>query len=86
MMSVIAASPEVLAQAFEYLNVRLIAQLPVLLEMTAQAALLGQCDSLTPCLIISVWINCNFFLDVFLIKHMGWGVHGIACATVIVSL
>ena len=74
---------DVLPQASAYLTVYLIGILPLFSVNSTTAVLRGLGDSYTPFLYILLSTVLNIVLDLVFIQGFGWGIRGVAWATVI---
>jgi MATE family multidrug resistance protein len=79
----LSATPEAGRLAAEYLGIRAIAFLPVMLQVALREVRYGEGDSQSP-MYASIWANAlNIVLCGLFVFHFGWGVAGAAWAMVI---
>lgn len=78
----LGAGPEIAGLAEDYLRIRVLASVPVLLVTVGHGWLRGAQDTKTPMLIVTAGAVANAFLDYLFIYPFGWGVAGAAWATV----
>lgn len=81
LLKMTGAAPELIAPGLEYLRVRALATPASFLINVSQASLMGQRQSLLPCLVIAAAAATNFVLDMTLVVSCGMGVGGAAWAT-----
>jgi putative MATE family efflux protein len=79
----LGAGPEIAGLAEDYLRIRVLASIPVLLVTVGHGWLRGAHDTKTPMLIVTAGAVANAILDYVFIYPFGWGVAGAAWATVI---
>ncbi|HEV2755598.1 MAG TPA: MATE family efflux transporter [Actinomycetota bacterium] len=79
----LGAGPEIAGLAEDYLRIRVLASVPVLLVTVGHGWLRGAQDTKTPMLIVTAGAVANAVLDYFFIYPLGWGVAGAAWATVV---
>ena len=79
----LGAGPEIEGLATDYLRIRVLASIPVLLVTVGHGWLRGAQDTKTPMLIVTAGAVANGILDYVLIYPLGWGVAGAAWATVV---
>jgi putative MATE family efflux protein len=78
----LGAGPEIAGLAEDYLRIRVLASIPVLLVTVGHGWLRGAQDTKTPMLIVTAGAVANAVLDYLFIYPFGWGVAGAAWATV----
>ncbi len=78
----LGAGPEIAGLAEDYLRIRVLATMPVLLVTVGHGWLRGAQDTKTPMLIVTAGAVANAILDYVFIYPFGWGVAGAAWATV----
>ncbi len=78
----LGAGPEIAGMAKDYLRIRVLASIPVLLVTVGHGWLRGAQDTKTPMLIVTAGAVANAVLDYLFIYPFGWGVEGAAWATV----
>lgn len=78
----LGAGPEIAGLAEDYLRIRVLASIPVLLVTVGHGWLRGAQDTKTPMLIVTAGAVANAILDYLFIYPFGWGVEGAAWATV----
>jgi MATE family multidrug resistance protein len=79
----LGAGPEIAGLAEDYLRIRVLASVPVLVVTVGHGWLRGAHDTKTPMLIVTAGAIANAFLDYLFIYPFGWGVAGAAWATVV---
>ncbi|MDQ3981666.1 MAG: MATE family efflux transporter [Actinomycetota bacterium] len=79
----LGAGPEIAGLAEDYLRIRVLASVPVLLVTVGHGWLRGAQDTKTPMLIVTAGALANALLDYLFIYPFGWGVAGAAWATVV---
>ncbi|HYP23073.1 MAG TPA: MATE family efflux transporter, partial [Actinomycetota bacterium] len=79
----LGAGPEIAGLAEDYLRIRVLASMPVLLVTVGHGWLRGAQDTKTPMLIVTAGAVANAVLDYLFIYPFGWGVAGAAWATVV---
>ena len=79
----LGAGPEIAGLAEDYLRIRVLASIPVLLVTVGHGWLRGAQNTKTPMLIVTAGAVANAILDYFFIYPLGWGVAGAAWATVV---
>lgn len=78
----LGAGPEIAGLAEDYLRIRVLASVPVLLVTVGHGWLRGAQDTRTPMMIVTAGAVANGFLDYLFIYPFGWGIAGAAWATV----
>ncbi|MDQ3953459.1 MAG: MATE family efflux transporter [Actinomycetota bacterium] len=79
----LGAGPEIASLAEDYLRIRVLASMPVLLVTVGHGWLRGAQDTRTPMVIVTAGAVANALLDYLFIYPFGWGVAGAAWATVV---
>jgi len=86
LLTAMGATPETLAPALSYLQIRALASPALMVANVAQGACLGQQDSWTPLQVLAVSGLVNLVLDVILISNFNMGITGAAIATTIAQV
>eukprot|EP01025_Chloroclados_australasicus_P008634 TRINITY_DN13125_c0_g1_i3.p1 TRINITY_DN13125_c0_g1~~TRINITY_DN13125_c0_g1_i3.p1 ORF type:complete len:500 (-),score=20.60 TRINITY_DN13125_c0_g1_i3:365-1831(-) len=82
-LALIGANQEILEPAMVYSRIRLLAQPAITTVVNCQFIWMGQQNSTWSLAGVATQGVINLFLDILLIKYLGWGLRGAAWATVV---
>lgn len=82
-MNLINLPPELFETASSYFNIYLIGLIFLFLSNAIMGLLIGVGDSMTPLIFVATSVVFNILLDLLFVAVFGWGVEGVAWATVI---